>query len=273
LLPYRYKRTQPGTYNLNVHAECDFELEGGVKLPGEQELMRVGAGSANAVSQAHAASSRDPSKAAWPTNTPVLEEEDDDGRASSETKSGEGSAAKKSAAAAAAAAATTTTSNNNYNSSATKCLSISKAQFFEKAEQLRDRFVTEAKKLGVSAATIKNLFVADKKTPTGGDREPTYAEFKRRLMDIGFSLTDLPDEDLLVLDKDNNGSISPDEFLEFFKLGVSFEDGESGLTPPTPPVDDLVCVFCYTIVLLRSVSCLWCLRLSPISLLLLTCIL
>lgn len=220
LVPFLYKRTQPGTYYLNVHAECPFELEGGAKLPGEQELMRVGTKSANALEQAHDEAKKD-DKAAWAVDKPVVEE------------------AKQEAKGKSAPVSETKADDKGEDGSRSKALTISKAQFYEKAEQLRERFVKEAKKLGVSVSNIKNLFVADQK-PDGAETEPTYAEFKRRLMDIGFSLTDLPDEDLLVLDKDNSGTISPEEFIEFFKLGLSFDEGESSLTPPTPPVDDLV---------------------------------
>jgi hypothetical protein len=33
--------------------------------------------------------------------------------------------------------------------------------------------------------------------------------FKRRMMDMGFMLTDFPDDDLVVLDDDNDGTFSP----------------------------------------------------------------
>lgn len=220
LVPFLYKRTQPGTYYLNVHAECAFELEGGAKLPGEQELMRVGTKIASAVEEAHNEAKQD-NKAAWAVDKAVVEEVKEPTKSKSES------------------AAETKADDKDVDGDRGKALTISKAQFYEKAEQLRERFVKEAKKLGVSASHIKNLFAADQK-PDGEETEPTYAEFKRRLMDIGFSLTDLPDEDLLVLDKDNSGTISPEEFIEFFKLGLSFDEGESSLTPPTPPVDDLV---------------------------------
>jgi hypothetical protein len=85
-----------------------------------------------------------------------------------------------------------------------------------------------------------------------GDQDLTIPTFKRRMIELGFSLADFPDEvrvrdsimcdifvllnsitnpnpnpnsnsnpkELIVLDGDGNGTISPQEFLDFFKLGM-----------------------------------------------------
>lgn len=130
-------------------------------------------------------------------------------------------------------------------------LSMSRAQYFEKKEQLREKLVTESKRLKITLSALEaifNDFSASKggrssETPdaTGG---LTKASFKRRLMDIGFNLADFPDEDLIVLDADNSGTISPQEFLAFFKEGLEFLDPNSltniGGGMPTAPVDDLM---------------------------------
>ena len=58
-------------------------------------------------------------------------------------------------------------------------------------------------------------------------------------MELGFSVADFPDDDVLVLDKDQDGTISPDEFVNFVKEGMSFVDTSDLPPPPVPPVDDL----------------------------------
>ena len=58
-------------------------------------------------------------------------------------------------------------------------------------------------------------------------------------MELGFSVADYPDDDVLVLDKDNDGTISPDEFVNFVREGMSFADTSDLPPPPVPPVDDL----------------------------------
>ncbi len=211
IVPFLYKRTQKGDYYVNVYCEEDFDLEGGAKLPSETELMTVGTA---------------PAAAADALEEPVKTEKPVE----------EGSAQGPHSAEAAVAAASPTESGQEGRSMS---LRISKAQFFEKTELLRDRFVNEAKKLGVSQAALRNVFISDKASD-GTVKGLTYPEFKRRLMDLKFSLTDIPDEDLLVLDSDNSGTISPEEFLAFFQLGVSFLESENMPAPPPPPVDDLV---------------------------------
>ncbi len=230
IIPFLFNRKQPGAYYVNVYTENDFDLEGGAKVQGENDLMVVGNKTASAVSEAHT----DDSGAHWNNPQAVLND-----KPVEESKSGDQLRPFASLS-----------SSDCINSG--KTLSISKSQFYEKAEQLRDRFVSESKRLGVSVSQMKGLFSADKKRgnkvldATGGTvvtvtfAPCSYSEFKRRLMDIGFSLTDLPDEDLVVLDGDNSGTIDPDEFLSFFEQGLAFHESENMPTPPPPPVDDLM---------------------------------
>ena len=191
--------------------EGEFDLEGGAKLPSETELMTVGTASVTSSGAMDEASSKEEN---------LVEEE-----GALEYKGAEPTTANA-------------TSAEGEHANRSVSLRISKAQFYEKTELLRDRFVNEAKKLGVSQAALKNVFSRDKASD-GTVKGLTYAEFKRRLMDLKFSLTDIPDEDLLVLDADNSGTISPEEFLAFFQLGVSFSESENMPAPPAP-VDDLV---------------------------------
>lgn len=112
-------------------------------------------------------------------------------------------------------------------------LKMSVGQYFDKKEQLRERIVAEAKRLNLSAAQLEVKFCDCKD-------KLTLASFKRRMMDIGFMLTDFPDDDLVVLDADNDGTISHKEFIDFFREGVKFTEVEAIAPPPEPPVDDLL---------------------------------
>ena len=55
-----------------------------------------------------------------------------------------------------------------------------------------------------------------------------------------FLPADLPDDDLVVLDEDNNGVISASEFLSFFEKGMKFATSDDMPPPPPPPIDDLL---------------------------------
>jgi hypothetical protein len=109
-----------------------------------------------------------------------------------------------------------------------KVLHLSEAQFSEKVEEVRERLQSEAAKLGIGLQDMKRLFKKNEEIPR--------TTFKRRLVEFGFSLADFPDEDFIVLDEDNNGTINATEFLTFF--GTVFEAAE--VAPPDPPPDDLV---------------------------------
>jgi len=214
IVPFLSKRGQAGAYYVTAYADTTFDLEGGAKVSGESSLMVVGEKSGDAVKAAHAGD-----KGVHWNNTDVVLEPGSvlrDAPASESKFQGKDSAP-----------------------ATQKVLTISKAQFYEKAEQLRARFVSESKRLGVSLAQMINLFASDI-DDKGEMKRASYAAFKRRLMDIGFSLTDLPDEDLVVLDIDNSGSISPPEFLAFFEQGLRFDESENMPMPPPPPVDDLL---------------------------------
>lgn len=102
-------------------------------------------------------------------------------------------------------------------------LKMSKAQFYEKKELLRERIVSETKRLNLSGNQLTNMFQDVIKS----NRSLSRMDFKRRMIDIGFNLSDFPDDDLIVLDENNDGSISPQEFIKFFEDGVKFVDGSS----------------------------------------------
>ena len=113
-----------------------------------------------------------------------------------------------------------------------KQLHLTTAQFYEKTEEVRDRLLMEAKRLGVGLPDMQRMFLHDKSIPR--------TAFKRRLVEMGFSLADFPDDDFVVLDENNDGSISKDEFIHFFRQGVEMNDPTNVLPPPAPPPDDLV---------------------------------
>jgi Ca2+-binding EF-hand superfamily protein len=171
IVPSLYKRNQPGTYFVNVFAECSFSLDGAVSTIGGQDAMIIG--SKNEIDKA------------------------------------------------------------NFEDS--KTLLMSKSQFYEKKEQLREKLTNEAKRLNISLDTLRSVF-----TDMNSDLGLKFSEFKRRLMGLGFSLADLADDDLIVLDEDNSGTVSPDEFIDFVKDGLDFIDPKGLPPPPEEPVDDLL---------------------------------
>lgn len=112
-------------------------------------------------------------------------------------------------------------------------LKMSVGQYYDRKEQLRERIVSEAKRLNLSAAQLEAKF-------SDCRERLRLSAFKRRMMDMGFMLTDFPDSDLVVLDADNDGTISHKEFLDFFREGLSFTEASTVAPPPEPPVDDLL---------------------------------
>ena len=114
---------------------------------------------------------------------------------------------------------------------------MSKTQFFEKVEALRERLVAEAKKLGLTMQTLRGVFPE----PLGGKpvEDLSYADFKKKLLALGFNLTDLSDADLTVLDATEPKTINPRDFLAFFSLGLDMEETAKKDDAPPPPVDDL----------------------------------
>lgn len=112
-------------------------------------------------------------------------------------------------------------------------LKMSVSQFYERKEALRERIVTEAARLNLSLAQLEAIF-------SNKEEELSRSVFKRRVMDLGFMLTDFPDDDLVVLDSNNDGTISANEFLDFYKEGLKFVEEMNVKVPPEPPVDDLL---------------------------------
>lgn len=112
-------------------------------------------------------------------------------------------------------------------------LKMSVGQYYDKKEQLRERVVSEAQRLNLSAAQLEVKF-------SDCTEKLTLAAFKRRMMAMGFMLTDFPDDDLVVLDADNDGTISHKEFIDFFREGLRFNEVSTVAPPPEPPVDDLL---------------------------------
>eukprot|EP00952_Eustigmatos_sp_NYUAD-ZCMA_P003940 17249-Eustigmatos_ZCMA.PRE.1 len=64
----------------------------------------------------------------------------------------------------------------------------------------------------------------------------TRVEFRMCLLRLGFSLTDVTDEDLDLIDADGNGQISIEECCKFLQVGA--ESRQLPLVPFKPPVDD-----------------------------------
>eukprot|EP01040_Poterioochromonas_malhamensis_P005074 gene5074-5439_t len=115
-----------------------------------------------------------------------------------------------------------------------KTLPMSVSQFYEKKEALRDRIVSEANRLNLSKSQLENIF-------KGASEKLTLPQFKKSMMNLGFQLADFPDDDLVVLDIDNDGTISPQEFITFFEDGKKFTSSPNIDAPlPQKPVDDLL---------------------------------
>lgn len=112
-------------------------------------------------------------------------------------------------------------------------LKMSVAQYYSKKELLRERIVSEAKRLNLSINQLEQLF-------SDGQEKLSRGSFKRRMMEAGFMLTDFPDDDLVVLDADNDGTIAPQEFLDFYKEGLAFVETDDVDPPLDPPEDDLL---------------------------------
>ncbi|RYH31540.1 hypothetical protein EON65_02390, partial [archaeon] len=112
-------------------------------------------------------------------------------------------------------------------------LKMSVSQYYERKEALRERIVSEAQRLNLSLSQLQAIFKDCKD-------KMSRSAFKRRMMEVGFMLTDFPDDDLVVLDKDNDGSISPQEFIEFYQEGLKFTDVTIAGPVPEKPVDDLL---------------------------------
>jgi hypothetical protein len=123
-------------------------------------------------------------------------------------------------------------SSDKLLASTPKELKMSVSQFYEKKESLRERLTSECKRLNLIPQTISSIF--------SGGNTLAVPTFKRRMVDLGFNLADFPDDDLVVLDEDNSGSISREELLSFLKTGIAFVEGSDIPEPQQPPIDDLL---------------------------------
>jgi Ca2+-binding EF-hand superfamily protein len=137
-----------------------------------------------------------------------------------------------------------------------KELKMSVSQFYQKKEILRERMVKDIARLSLNTEHLKSIF----KTPSSfsassvGKKEInklSLSIFKKKMMELGFQLADFPDDDLVVLDADNDGTIDPEEFLSFITEGQRFlatsSTGSGSVVPvigeapiPEKPVDDLL---------------------------------
>jgi hypothetical protein len=117
-------------------------------------------------------------------------------------------------------------------------LTLSIAQFNEKKEFLRERIVQETLRLGLSIAQLNAALF------NGEQKELSRSQFKRRMMDVGYMLTDVPHDDFVVLDE-GTGNINIDLFIKFVDTGMNFGKtgggvGENPIVAPDKPVDDLL---------------------------------
>jgi Calpain family cysteine protease len=74
---------------------------------------------------------------------------------------------------------------------APKAETMTTSQFLEKKERLREKLLGECKRLGLTISKFETIL--------GTKNEFSYPVFKRKMLDMGFSLIDLPDDDLKVI--------------------------------------------------------------------------
>lgn len=121
---------------------------------------------------------------------------------------------------------------------------MTKAQFYQLREVLRERFVNEIKRLGLSKEKVLSIYrPVNIGNHSGGDVTTlAFSVFKTRILELGFNLSDFPESELKVLDDDSSGTIDQQEFERFLAQGLKFAEGNSELLPPPPPkpVDDLL---------------------------------
>jgi Ca2+-binding EF-hand superfamily protein len=115
-------------------------------------------------------------------------------------------------------------------------LKMSVSQFYEKKEILRERIINETKRLNLTVHHITQIF------KNCNEDKMLLPSFKKKMMDLGFQLADFPDDDLVVLDLDNDGTISPSEFIKFIRPDELSEQRSDPASQPIPekPVDDLL---------------------------------
>jgi hypothetical protein len=126
------------------------------------------------------------------------------------------------------------------NQPTTKCyvgnkqIHLTNQQYYEKVEEVRERIQMEAKKLKLTSMDLMRIFPENSSSL---ESKISRTDFKRKLIQLGFSLAEFPDEDFLVLDQDNNGFISRDEFMEFFQVEYQLDVPDQKIEPPP---DDLL---------------------------------
>ena len=114
-----------------------------------------------------------------------------------------------------------------------KQIHLTNKQFYEKVEEVRERIQIEAKNLNLISNDLLRIFPEN----SASDSKISRTDFKRKLIQLGFSLAEFPDEDFIVLDEDNNGYISRDEFMEFFNVEYQIDLPDQKIEPPP---DDLL---------------------------------
>ena len=183
IVPSLCKRGQPGTYIINVFADCKFDLEGGINVMNTIQANTTFVNTIQMSKIVETVSAGDEEKVA----------------------------------------------------------PLSLTQYYEKKEQLRERMVNECKRLKLTGLSLGTAFA--------GFKELQLQKFKRRIIDLGFSLADFPDEDLKLLSQVPANSqlekvseelltVSIDDFISFVSDGI--EPKDFPLAPPPPPVDDIL---------------------------------
>mmetsp|Transcript_106957 Transcript_106957/g.310542 ORF Transcript_106957/g.310542 Transcript_106957/m.310542 type:complete len:916 (-) Transcript_106957:9121-11868(-) len=85
-----------------------------------------------------------------------------------------------------------------------------------RVEDVRERLLGEIDRLGTTVAKVSKVL-----TRMSPEPEVSKIDFKSQLVDLGMSLTDLPDSDFDLLDKDKSGLISVEEFSEFLQVTLN----------------------------------------------------
>jgi hypothetical protein len=145
--------------------------------------------------------------------------------------------------------ATTVTENKSKNCQVgNQQILLTNIQFYEKVEEVRERIQNEAKNLNLTVHDLIRIFpdhgggggkaMSSSSSSSSSDISISRTAFKRKLIELGFSLADFPDEDFIVLDEDNNGVISRKEFIDFFQIQYDIDDPNDQKIEP--PADDLL---------------------------------
>jgi hypothetical protein len=210
IVPSLAKRKQQGTYYLTVFSDVEFELEGGICTTAEKEIQRLMVG---------------------PNKIPLTAVQ------LSEKKEG---------------------FREKLIEEVTR-LKISEKEIdamFNNAVPSRtsiERILTEK---GINAADypkddkkFRERVWADKDTLKMTDKDIdlmlnmsslSRAALKRKLVDSGFNLADFPDDDFAVLDINNDGTITKQEFMSFFSDGIKMLNPTHIPAPPAEVADDLL---------------------------------